>query len=38
MDDDMNRRLAFGTRTAQKQGVPRAVDNFVKKFWPGYIF
>jgi len=38
MDDDMNRRLAFGGRTAQKLGVTWAVDNFVKKFWLGFIF
>jgi hypothetical protein len=38
MDDDMNRRNAFGGRTTQKQGLAWAVDNFVKKFGIGYIF
>jgi hypothetical protein len=32
MDDGTNRRLAFGRRTTQKQGLAWAVDNFVKKF------
>jgi hypothetical protein len=36
MDDDMNRRIAFGRRTTQKQGLAWVVDNFVKKF--GFLF
>jgi hypothetical protein len=38
MDDDMNRRIAFGRRTTQKQGLAKPVDNFVKKFGLVFIF
>lgn len=34
----MNRRIAFGRRTTQKQGLAWAVDNFVKKFGLWYLF
>ena len=32
----MNRRIAFGRRATQKQGLAWVVDNFVKKF--GFLF
>jgi len=37
MDDDTNRRIAFGRRTTQKQGLAWAVDNFVKKYGLGFF-